>query len=166
MRCKNSKAPIKFIGVGEKISDLEHFNPQGFVGRLLGMGDLEALLEKARTHQSEKLIFFQYSGPLSLSSNIANQLKYENPEKIINEMKVAIDNPNLEIIMDRREAIREAFIYAKKIQGSMVIISGKGTDPYIMGANNSKTPWSDERVAREELEKVLSASQKGARGLS
>ncbi|MBI2657464.1 signal recognition particle protein [Candidatus Woesearchaeota archaeon] len=46
--CAVSGAPIKFIGVGEKIDDLEQFNPQGFVGRLLGMGDLEALLEKAR----------------------------------------------------------------------------------------------------------------------
>ena len=42
--CAVSGAPIKFIGVGEKIDDLEQFNPQGFVGRLLGMGDLEALL--------------------------------------------------------------------------------------------------------------------------
>ncbi len=46
--CAVTKAPIKFIGVGEKTDDLEHFNPQGFVGRLLGMGDLEALLEKAK----------------------------------------------------------------------------------------------------------------------
>lgn len=46
--CAVSGAPIKFMGVGEKIDDLEQFNPQGFVGRLLGMGDLEALLEKAK----------------------------------------------------------------------------------------------------------------------
>ena len=46
--CTATKAPIVFIGVGEKIDDLEHFNPKGFVGRLLGMGDLEALLEKAK----------------------------------------------------------------------------------------------------------------------
>jgi len=46
--CAVSGAPIKFIGVGEKIDDLEQFNPQGFAGRLLGMGDLEALLEKAK----------------------------------------------------------------------------------------------------------------------
>ena len=46
--CAATKAPITFIGVGEKISDLEHFNPKGFVGRILGMGDLEALLEKAK----------------------------------------------------------------------------------------------------------------------
>ena len=46
--CAVTEAPIKFIGVGEKIEDLEIFNPPGFVGRLLGMGDLEALLEKAK----------------------------------------------------------------------------------------------------------------------
>jgi len=46
--CSVSGAPIKFMGVGEKIDDLEQFNPEGFVGRLLGMGDLEALLEKAK----------------------------------------------------------------------------------------------------------------------
>jgi len=46
--CSVAKAPIVFIGVGEKIDDLEQFNPKGFVGRLLGMGDLEALLEKAK----------------------------------------------------------------------------------------------------------------------
>ncbi len=46
--CAVSGAPIKFIGLGEKIDDLEQFSPEGFVGRLLGMGDLEALLEKAK----------------------------------------------------------------------------------------------------------------------
>ena len=46
--CAITEAPIKFIGVGEKMDDLEQFNPEGFVGRLLGMGDLEELLEKAK----------------------------------------------------------------------------------------------------------------------
>ncbi len=46
--CAATDAPIKFIGVGEKVDDLERFNPPGFVGRLLGMGDIEALLEKAK----------------------------------------------------------------------------------------------------------------------
>lgn len=45
--CAVTGAPVKFIGVGERVDDLEQFNPPGFVGRLLGMGDIEALLEKA-----------------------------------------------------------------------------------------------------------------------
>ncbi|MFN4133769.1 MAG: signal recognition particle protein Srp19, partial [Candidatus Hadarchaeales archaeon] len=39
-------APIKFIGVGEHMEDLEPYNPPKFLARLLGMGDLETLLEK------------------------------------------------------------------------------------------------------------------------
>ena len=46
-----TRAPIKFIGTGEKIEDLEAFIPSRFVGRLLGMGDLETLLEKV--HDAE-----------------------------------------------------------------------------------------------------------------
>jgi len=41
-------APIKFIGTGEKVEDIEPFVPSRFVGRLLGMGDLETLLDKVR----------------------------------------------------------------------------------------------------------------------
>jgi signal recognition particle subunit SRP54 len=41
-------APIKFIGTGEKVEDIESFVPSRFVGRLLGMGDLETLVEKVR----------------------------------------------------------------------------------------------------------------------
>jgi signal recognition particle subunit SRP54 len=52
--CSISGAPIKFVGVGEKVDDLERFNPKGFVGRLLGMGDIEALLEKANEAISEE----------------------------------------------------------------------------------------------------------------
>lgn len=39
-------APIKFIGVGEHIEDLEPFVPERFVARLLGMGDIETLLRR------------------------------------------------------------------------------------------------------------------------
>jgi len=40
-------APIVFIGTGEHATDFEKFDPAGFISRLLGMGDIKALLEKA-----------------------------------------------------------------------------------------------------------------------
>ncbi len=52
--CAVTQSPIKFIGVGEKLDDLEPFNPAGFIGRLLGMGDLEALLAKAEEAVSKE----------------------------------------------------------------------------------------------------------------
>jgi signal recognition particle subunit SRP54 len=42
-----TKSGIVFIGNGETIEDLERFNPDGFISRLLGMGDLKALAERA-----------------------------------------------------------------------------------------------------------------------
>src|ERR671932_2105426 len=41
-------ARVMFIGTGERIDDLEQFSPTRFVGRLLGMGDIKALLEMAK----------------------------------------------------------------------------------------------------------------------
>jgi len=41
-------AKIKFVGTGEKIDDIEQFIPSSFVGRILGMGDIKALVEKVR----------------------------------------------------------------------------------------------------------------------
>ena len=52
--CAVTNAPITFIGVGEKIDDLEVFYPQRFVGRLIGLGDIESLLEKAKEVMSEE----------------------------------------------------------------------------------------------------------------
>ena len=42
-----TKAKVNFIGVGEKLDAFEEFKPKNFVSRILGMGDLETLLEKA-----------------------------------------------------------------------------------------------------------------------
>ncbi len=43
-----TNAPVTFIGVGEHIDDLEKFDPPRFISRMLGMGDLQTLLEKAQ----------------------------------------------------------------------------------------------------------------------
>ena len=43
-----TNAPVMWIGVGEKIDDLEKFDQARFVSRLLGMGDIQTLLEKAQ----------------------------------------------------------------------------------------------------------------------
>jgi signal recognition particle subunit SRP54 len=41
-------AKVMFVGTGERIDDLEVFSPTSFVGRILGMGDIKAILEMAR----------------------------------------------------------------------------------------------------------------------
>lgn len=94
----------------------------------------------------------------------------EDPRTIIDSMAQGMKRTP-EIIMDRREAIRTALRLAlslSKDTGSLdsardarnqdvaVLISGKGTDPFIMGARGAKTPWSDADVVREELSHLIS----------
>lgn len=52
--CNETKAPVFFIGTGEKPRDFETFNPSSFISRLLGLGDLEGLLEKVQSAVDEK----------------------------------------------------------------------------------------------------------------
>jgi UDP-N-acetylmuramoyl-L-alanyl-D-glutamate--2,6-diaminopimelate ligase len=75
----------------------------------------------------------------------------ENPRAILDQMAAGMKRAP-KIIMDRREAIHAALSLAQK--GDAVLITGKGTDPYIMQAAGKKLPWSDSQVVREELEKL------------
>ncbi|AGB03986.1 signal recognition particle GTPase [Aciduliprofundum sp. MAR08-339] len=64
-------APVVFIGTGEHLDDLEHFNPTRFISRLLGMGDLETLLETAKElemdeERAEKVMEKMMSGKFNL----------------------------------------------------------------------------------------------------
>jgi len=47
--CSETKAPVFFIGTGEKMHDIETFAPSSFISRILGLGDLESLVEKVKT---------------------------------------------------------------------------------------------------------------------
>ena len=47
-------APVKYVGMGEKLSDLEEFYPDRVAGRILGMGDMLTLIEKAQTTATEE----------------------------------------------------------------------------------------------------------------
>ena len=46
-------ARIKFVGTGEKIEDIEHFVPTRFIARLLGIGDLESIIQRVREAEAE-----------------------------------------------------------------------------------------------------------------
>jgi UDP-N-acetylmuramoyl-L-alanyl-D-glutamate--2,6-diaminopimelate ligase len=76
----------------------------------------------------------------------------EDPQAIINDVTRGFIKKKPLVILDRRAAIREALREAKS--GDAVLITGKGTDPYIMGPGGSKEEWSDKKVVEEELEKL------------
>ena len=77
----------------------------------------------------------------------------DNPEEIVKDLLTYFKNKKPEVEMSRRGAIAKAIRKAKS--GDAIIITGKGTDPYIMRKNGEKEKWSDALVAEEELEKFL-----------
>ena len=99
----------------------------------------------------------------------------DDPIEIMQDIAKGINNfyqnNNYKIIEDRRLAIRYAITRAQKYLSTLpleiiktaniipskpiVIITGKGTDPYIMRARHKKEKWSDANVAKEELENII-----------
>ncbi|OQA69179.1 MAG: Signal recognition particle 54 kDa protein [Candidatus Diapherotrites archaeon ADurb.Bin253] len=79
--CAETKAGVYYITTGEKINDIEEFNPESFLSRLLGMGDLQALIEKIRSvtdeYQQEKMQKRLEEGKLSLE-DVIEQVKSMN----------------------------------------------------------------------------------------
>jgi len=52
--CEVVKKPIKFCGIGEKLNDIEPFHPDRMASRILGMGDVLTLIEKAKNAVTEE----------------------------------------------------------------------------------------------------------------
>ncbi|MCL4419138.1 signal recognition particle receptor subunit alpha [Patescibacteria group bacterium] len=79
--CAETRAPVYFITTGEKINDIEEFNPKSFLSRLLGMGDLETLMEKIKSisglDSEEKMKSKLAEGKLSLE-DVIEQVKSMN----------------------------------------------------------------------------------------
>lgn len=95
-------AKVKFIGTGEKVEDFELYDPQRFVSRLLGLGDLQTLLEKAKEAEikpetAEKIIEGKFSlqdfldqienvqkmGPMSKVLSMIPGLSMQLPEDVV-----------------------------------------------------------------------------------
>lgn len=83
---------------------------------------------------------------------LTNEDPYEEDPRAIVEAMAAGMRRAPRIIMDRREAIRTALSCADT--GDAVLITGKGTDPYLMEAGGKKTPWNERMVVEEELLKL------------
>ncbi len=95
---------------------------------------------------------------------ITNEDPYdEDPMEIINQVTSGTENisENQRVdqrksavlkILDRREAIKEALKLAKP--NDVVIITGKGSEPWMCVAKGKKNPWDDREIVKEEFQKI------------
>ena len=128
--------PIKYIGVGEKISDLETFHPDRLANRILGMGDVVTLVEKAQQDLSNEKIKETEEefkkGIFTMDSYLAQlrqMKKMGGMEGVmsmlpgVNKMKAKMDQANIdEKMLIENEAI--ILSMTKKEKENPKIISG------------------------------------------
>ena len=140
-------APVKFAGVGEGLGDLEPFHPQRMASRILGMGDVLTLIEKAELvfdeKEAEKAASKFEKGEFTLEDFLAQfqTMKSMGPLKDILAMLPGSGSLLREVDIDDRDLKRvEAIIQSmtaderrnpKIIGGSRKrrIASGSGTKP-------------------------------------
>jgi signal recognition particle subunit SRP54 len=140
-------APVKFAGVGEGLGDLEPFHPERMASRILGMGDMLTLIEKAESvfdeDQAEKAAKKLQKGDFTLEDFLAQfeAMKSMGPLKDILAMLPGSGSLLREVEVDDRDLKRvEAVILSmtpeerrapKIIGGSRKrrIASGSGTSP-------------------------------------
>lgn len=103
-------AKVFFIGTGERIDDLEEFAPTRFVGRLLGMGDLKALMDMVRMSEveiDEKAAQRVMSGKLTMDDLLAQfeqMRKFGSLKKVLDHIpgfSGAVNPQELERAEDR-----------------------------------------------------------------
>jgi signal recognition particle subunit SRP54 len=107
-------AKVLFIGTGERIDDLEQFSPTSFVGRLLGMGDIRALLDMARNleiqsdeNQSKRLL----SGKMTIEdfySQMENMGKmgFRNVIENLPGLSNFVKDDHLDVLQEKMEKWR------------------------------------------------------------
>ncbi len=140
--------PIAFIGTGEKVEDFERFDPAGFVSRLLGMGDIKALMEKVERVMKEEQIDAEsfIKGTFTLK-DIYKQIEAMNkmgPLRKIFEMLplgigLKVDDDVLEMTQEKMKRFKvimdsmteEELLNPKIIDSSRIrrIAIGSGTSP-------------------------------------
>jgi signal recognition particle subunit SRP54 len=135
-------AKIFFIGTGERIDDLEEFAPTRFVGRLLGMGDLKALMDMVRDAEvvvDEKMTQRVMSGKMTMNDLL---VQFEQMKKFGSLKKVLERIPGFSGQVDAKELDKaeDRVVVYKSIIQSMT--ADEKTNPETINSSRLK------RIAR------------------
>ena len=115
-------APIKFIGTGERIDEFEAFDPERFISRLLGMGDIRSLIEKAEEVIDEDIatetMNAMLSGKFTLK-DMQNQFEMMNSMGPMNKVMNMIPGLSRKIPKEASQMTEDTIEHFKVIMSSM-----------------------------------------------
>ena len=170
-------APIKLLGSGEKLDALEDFHPDRIAGRILGMGDIVSLVERAAETidqaEAEKMAARMQKGQFSLE-DYASQLrqigKMGNLQGIlgmlpgVGKLKAQLNDANLDTsILKRQAAIISSMTPKERKQPDIIKASRKkriaaGSGVQVQDVNRLLKQFDDMSVMMKRMSKM---GQKG-----
>jgi len=148
--------PIKYIGMGEKLEDLETFYPDRMASRILGMGDVLSLIEKAQQafdeEEAKELEKKMRSQEFSLEDFLSQmqQIKKMGPLKNILDMIPGVGN---QINLDDTEINEKAIVHVEAIIQSMTVEERR--NPAILNGSRKKRIANGSGRTIQEVNRLL-----------
>ena len=149
--------PIRFVGVGEKVDALETFEPERIAGRILGMGDIVALVEKAQetieAQQAEKMMKRFQKGQFNMNDlklQLEQMMKMGGMESIMGMMPGAA-----KMAKQASEAGMDDKVFKRQIALINSMTKKERANPQILQASRKKRVARGSGMEVSELNKLL-----------
>ena len=168
--------PIKYIGTGEKLDEIEEFHPSRMASRILGMGDVLSLIEKAEQQIDEKqaaeMAAKLKNNTFDMNDLLAQfqEIKKMGPLKQVMSMLPGMGNKLKDVDIDDRQLLRvESIIYSmtKREREGPDIINPSRKRRIAAGSGTSVEEVNRLLRQHEQMKKMfkqLNAKGKGKRG--
>ena len=162
--------PIKFVSVGEKLDQLEEFHPDRMASRILGMGDVLTLIEKAEAAVEEDeqaaMEARMRAGKFTFDDFLAAQkmLKKMGPLQGVLKMIPGLGNQLKDVDIDERQLARvEAIVLSMTPQerGMPHLIDGSRRQRIAEGSGQTIQDVNKLLSARKQMEKMMKQMGKG-----
>ena len=178
-----TEKPIKYIGVGEKMSDFEVFHPERMASRILGMGDVLSLIEKAQEDIDEKeagdLAKKMMTNELNFEDFLTamEQMKKLGPLNKIMEMIPGMESQNVGKIdfeksekqLDKTKAIIQSMTLKERRNPSLLIGSSSRKKRVALGAGTTIQEVNKlikgYEAMKKQMKQVKSLTKKSRKGL-
>lgn len=178
-----TQKPIKYVGVGEKMSDFEVFHPERMASRILGMGDVLSLIEKAQEAIDEKEAEDLSKKMMNAEFNFEDfltamdQMNKLGPLNKILEMLPGVNAQQLEAVdmeksekqMAKMKAIIQSMTAKERKNPSLIINSSSRKKRVALGAGttiqevNKLIKGYD--MMRKQMKQMKSLTKKSKKGL-
>ncbi|WP_343564098.1 signal recognition particle protein [Kiloniella sp. b19] len=158
--------PIKLMGVGEKLEELEDFHPDRVASRILGMGDVVSLVEKAAEHfeeeEAEKLARKMQKGTFDLN-DLAAQLKQMQKMGGLNSLMGMLPGMNSAMMKKVKEAKPDDRIITRQLAIISSMTPKEREKPEIIKAKRKIRIANGCGLAVQDVNKLLKQHQEASR---